>query len=435
MRILVIGQCTLHCGRMEFGNIGNYYIVEPFFKQLHRVFPNAEITTTFQMSDAFCEKENISCLPMKYYYNWQENDLNIAYKECAIASIFRETEVLIERTPFINEVFKSDLIIDFSGDMWGENGDLAGKNRFLVGLLKDRTAQLLNKPTVMLAGSPGPFRKDHTLKLAQIVFENFKLVTNREKFSRNILQEYGFDISKVYDLACPAFLFEPKQYDDIYQFIKDTPVADKNHKTIGFILCGWNFEKAPHHKYPRNDNEYELFTKLIIEVVKILDVNICLMSHSNGFVYDPDFKLIKGRDFLIVEQLYNILKKTEVAERIFILDGIYSPSETKAIIGQFDMLISGRIHAAVAGLSQTVPTVIIDYGHEPKAHKLQGFAEVAGIESYVANPASLEDMQNKIVQCWEHRILIRKNLRKQMQTVRELAEKNFDLLKNIFDGK
>lgn len=30
MKVFVIGQCTLHWGRMEFGNIGNYYIVEPF---------------------------------------------------------------------------------------------------------------------------------------------------------------------------------------------------------------------------------------------------------------------------------------------------------------------------------------------------------------------------------------------------------------------
>ena len=49
MRILLIGQCTLHWGRMEFGNLGNYYIMEPFVRNLHRVFPDAEICTTFQM--------------------------------------------------------------------------------------------------------------------------------------------------------------------------------------------------------------------------------------------------------------------------------------------------------------------------------------------------------------------------------------------------
>lgn len=49
--IFVIGQCTLHWGRMEFGNIGNYYIIEPFFRELHRVFPQANIKLCFLKSD------------------------------------------------------------------------------------------------------------------------------------------------------------------------------------------------------------------------------------------------------------------------------------------------------------------------------------------------------------------------------------------------
>lgn len=46
-KILVTGLCTLHWGRLEFGNIGNYYIVEPLFRLLHKHFPNYEVLTTF----------------------------------------------------------------------------------------------------------------------------------------------------------------------------------------------------------------------------------------------------------------------------------------------------------------------------------------------------------------------------------------------------
>ena len=53
MRLLLIGQCSLHWGRMENGNIGNYYIVEPLIRELHRVFPDAEIVTTMQMTERF----------------------------------------------------------------------------------------------------------------------------------------------------------------------------------------------------------------------------------------------------------------------------------------------------------------------------------------------------------------------------------------------
>ena len=57
MKILIIGQTSLHWGRMEFGNIGNYYIIEPFVREIHKNFPNATINTTLQMSDRFCKDE------------------------------------------------------------------------------------------------------------------------------------------------------------------------------------------------------------------------------------------------------------------------------------------------------------------------------------------------------------------------------------------
>ena len=67
MRIFLTGLCTVHWGRLEFGNIGNYYITETSIRELHRVFPDAEIVTTFQMTDEFCKRERITCLPMELF--------------------------------------------------------------------------------------------------------------------------------------------------------------------------------------------------------------------------------------------------------------------------------------------------------------------------------------------------------------------------------
>ena len=111
MKIFVIGQCTLHWGRLEYGNIGNYYIIEPLFRELHRVFPEAKIVTTFQMTYEFCERENVKTVPMKFFYNWEEDDLKIALKELGIAQLFTKTGKLFDTTPYINEVMSSDLII------------------------------------------------------------------------------------------------------------------------------------------------------------------------------------------------------------------------------------------------------------------------------------------------------------------------------------
>jgi colanic acid/amylovoran biosynthesis protein len=434
MKIFVMGQCTLHWGRMEYGNIGNYYIIEPFFQELHRVFPDADIVTTLQMTDGFCRKENIRVTPIDLYYGWQENDLDIALEEFAIASIYNETGIILKKTPYMEEIINSDLIIDFSGDMWGDNADLLGKDRFLIGLLKDRVAQLLKVPTVMLAGSPGPFQNHkYILPFARTVYKNFIFVTNREKISTVLLKNDGFDITKTIDLACPSFLFEAAGDSGIQNFINTVSmVKDKNtNKTIvGFILCGWNMVEGPFNKWPRKDTEYSQFIHIIEYLVSELKSIVCLMSHSNGFELSPDFQLINGRDFYLCKQLYNLLDDT-IKERVVLLDSICLPAETKAIIRQFDMLISGRVHGAIAALSQNIPTVILDYGHTPKAHKLQGFAQLLGIQEYIADPTSIVDMIEKTSNCLNNREIISKKLKKQNISVNKMARQNFDLLRTI----
>ena len=95
------------------------------------------------MSEEFQKSENVECVPMEEYYGWKDDDLTTAYKELAIASIYHDTRELIDTTTYIEDVMTSDLVIDFSGDIWGSNSDFLGPNRFLVGLIKDRVAQLL----------------------------------------------------------------------------------------------------------------------------------------------------------------------------------------------------------------------------------------------------------------------------------------------------
>jgi colanic acid/amylovoran biosynthesis protein len=429
MNILIIGQCTLHWGRMEFGNIGNYYIIEPFMRELYKVFPDASIKTTMQISERFCEDEKIEVLPMELYYGWNRNDLDIALSELASAELYAKIGVLPKETSYIKEVLKSDLVIDFSGDIWGDNADFLGEDRFLIGLIKDRVSQLLGKKTVMLAGSPGPFKNQTIKNFAKEVYENFDLITNREPLSVGLMETEGFDISKTRSLACPAFLFEPETGVEVKSLLEKEGL-NSNKKKVGFILCGWNFTEGPFDKENRGDNEFIQFAEAVEFMSEKLGVDVYLMSHSNGFPIPPkEFGLIHGRDYLVVKQLQKVLKDRGIARNIHSLDEVYDAWKTKAILGNFDMLVSGRVHGAVGGLSQNVPTVIIDYGHEPKAHKIEGFATVVGVERYLADPAEKEDLVFKITECWNNRVEYRKFLEKKIPEVKKEAITNFRLLK------
>lgn len=432
MNILIIGQCTLQWGRMEFGNIGNFYIMEPFFRLLNEVFPGSEIKTTFQMSQGFCEKENVEVLPMELYYK-SDNSLEHAEYELQIALNYQKGKKIFESTPYIDIVKQMDLVIDFSGDIWGDNADFLGEDRFIVGLIKNRVAQIFAKKTVMLAGSPGPFSKGKNLEFAKEVYENFDFVTNRENISKDLLRDYGFDVTKTYSLACPAFRFQPADKKDLIKLNDINPILNNHRRKIGFLICGWNFMEGPFDKWPREDTEYEVFAKSIEDFIMENDVDVYLMSHSNGFPIPPkEFKLIHGRDYPIIKQLQKVIENRGIANNVYALDGIYDAWQSKAILGQFDMVVSGRVHAAVGAMSQNVPTVIIDYGHEPKAHKLKGFAEVAGQGAYLAQPDQDSDLVNKMNIVWENRTEIRINLENKIPEVKALARKNFDLLKTLF---
>lgn len=433
MKIFVIGQATVHWGRLENGNIGNFYITETTFRELHRVFPGAEIVTTFQLSKEFCDRENVKSLPMELFYNWSENDVTNAIKELGIAFLYSKTGKIFDRTPYIDEVLTSDLVLDFSGELWGDHAEPVGKNRFLVGLIKDRVAQLLNKKTALIASSEGPFSDLYVKEFAKEVFTNYSIISNREPASKDLLEQNGFDVSKVLSFTCPAFLFNPKPDSEMTEIIENEKIISHERKTIGYILCGFNLLEGPFDKSPRYDEEFTRFAITIEHIVNILKARVVLMSHSNGFDLKPAFKLINGRDYYIVKQLQSVVEKRGLVDmkHVICLEKPYNPWETKGIIKQLDMFITGRVHGFAASVSQYVPTVLITRGFGPPSHRNIGFARSVGLENYIADPRSIEDMINKIDLCWNNLEKIRMELKHYIPIVQNTARASFDILKTI----
>lgn len=434
LHILVIGQTTMEMGRMEWGNIGNFYVVEPFFRELHRVFPEATIRTTLQLSDEFCLANDITSLHEKIYCDLKNPSVFEARADLEVAERLRAGEMIGELSPYLAEVQASDVVIDFSGDIWGENADLLGPDRFEIGLCRNRAAQVLGKTTALMCSSPGPFAP-HMEGFAKQVFEGFDLVANRESRSTELLAQWGFPMRRVSSGACPAFLFEINGRQDTGALEKLQRIKSISNRIVGFVVCGFNFEKGPHNRWPRQPEEYQEFVHAVEVLIQLHGCHIVLFSHSNGFTLPlVNSQRIHGSDFRHADMIATMLHSRGHAGSVTLLDGLYSPATTKAMIGIFDMLISGRIHGAVAGFSQSVPTCVIDYCHEPRAHKLEGFVRLVGAERYLANPLKVGDLAAKVNQCWLARKAERKRLERAIPRVQSLARRAFDDLASVCEA-
>jgi colanic acid/amylovoran biosynthesis protein len=305
-----------------------------------------------------------------------------------------------------------------------------------VDLLKFRTVQLFGKKNIMFASSPGPVTEPKTLELAKTVYKNFDLVLNREGFSIKIMKVAGFDTSKTYSYACPAYLFDKNCYPEPTdpKKIRTIEGITGDVKNIGFILATYSLPGHSFDDWERDEDDFKSFVELIEYIINEKQERVVLISHSNGFELPPNFKRTHWRDYKMITQLYYILEKRGNIDMKYLwkVDSLYQPWEMHTLIGQLDMLISGRVHGAVAGLEQGVPTLAFDYKNGPLAHKMYGFFEVIGMQDYVI-PRDDIDFIKYFNRLYNNLDEVRACLNTNYAVVKDKVEKSFLKMKELME--
>lgn len=429
-RIFIMGLTSLPLGSMEWGNLGNYTIIEPFIRLLQEQFPNALIRTSLQLSDRFCAEHRITSLRHPRFWSYGRRtlfttgaDFLRAALNLPLRTLRPGTRLPTKSSLLLRELQDADLVIDFSGDRYGDNVTLP---IFLEGTARLVLSKiLLGKPTVMLFSSPGPFESRVRRLLARLALRGLDLVANREPASTRLLAQYGIDQEHVTTSVCPSFLFSPQLNLSAQSQIAAAEGLDTPKPTVGIIVCDLNMVEEPLERFPRSNKDLRPFLSLIAYLVESVGVRVCIMSHENlpHLLKNGDVELLPGMDHRIIEQLVREIRTNYGPEDVFTLSRCYSAEESRIIISTFTMLISGRIHGAVQGLSQSIPTVIIDYGIGPRAHKLQGMAELVGLEHLICSPHAPNELISVTKQAWEERELIAAHLRQVLPQLHALAKR------------
>lgn len=307
------------------------------------------------------------------------------------------------------------VVIASGGDNF--SSDYGSPSRWLRPL---NYAQKHNVPTVFLAQSIGPFRDPNHLEAFVSVANKAHLITVRERKSFDyVVNELNIDENKVYLTADTAFLLRPAADPLINDILSYYGVDSKLPKIAIAASEGIS-------KYSSLDPEQHKcqWIYLIKSLLERYSAQIILIPHSNlGSIATND-------QFLAAD----LVKELGYPERVFVANLNHSAAEFKGIIAKCDMLIAERMHAAIAGLSSGVSTIVI--GYSVKANGI--FQEIIGQDPFKAGVVvpdrdftECKATVDKIVEYWERRDSLAAVINKSLPEMMRRARRNFELLSDL----
>lgn len=426
--------------------LGNAAIIIPCVKLLKKYIPDVEISTTFQLSEKFCANHGINCIPQSRRILANSSNFQIigsiffgvklfltaifnyfrAFLWQLINSIFNIDLCFLLNSKDLKSSSKADIILDLNGDIFPSDSHPV---RIITHIFNILAIRQLGTPVVEFISSPGPFDNWFRKFISKIFYDRINVILNREPISSELLNKIGIKEVPIINTACSAFKLEPVPIERSKEILLQEGIDIEARPLIGVTLAGYNLISQRTWGRPKNFDDLAIFVPMIKYLLDNLKARVILLPHvyrRNPYTYDGEF--INGPDYDILLHLYRMVNGDDYSRRIRLIEGKYTPSEAKGIIGQCDMYISGRLHAGVAALSQYVPTVLVAYGH-----KHLGFARLLNQEKNVYVGKDPDRLKEKVEYVWNNREEIKTVLKDRMVRVRELVNLNFEIVKEILD--
>jgi polysaccharide pyruvyl transferase WcaK-like protein len=260
--------------------------------------------------------------------------------------------------------------------------------------------------------------------LAQQVFQelpsNVRLCT-RDPISwerlKNVLER---PINLVADTA---FLLSPNNDSELVLKV-DAWVQEQREKNR--IVVGINLNSLLMDKLENQNPE------LLIQSYADNLIQLFARCENLSYLIIPhDLRNFKGKlsDNALAQKILNALP-TEIQPYCSKIPFPCSAAEIKAMVGQLDLVLSSRMHLAIACLGKAVPVVCITY-----QGKFEGLFQHFSLEKMTISPTELLDPKsNQLLDCMlsalKSRQEIRQHIQEQLPKVQKLAQSNFIKTKN-----
>lgn len=335
--------------------------------------------------------------------------LCVSLLRCTLWTMLRKIVVdlpFLMKKRYLQTFAAADAIIDLSGDSYSDSkGGIS-----LINSICLLIPMLLRKPIVFFSQSIGPFRK-LTLPLARFCLNRASLIIVREEITRDYLVRVGIK-SPIYLTADCAFVLERVSYERAWEILADAGVSLDSRPLVGISANAMLQDK--------NNRYVNLLAQLTDYIVGKLDAQVVFVPHVVSMAKDGG-----GDDRDVAERIYEIIINRD---KIKLIKNEYSPQELKGVIGLCDVFIGSRMHANIAALSSSVPTLAIAW-----SHKYFGIMQAVGQGKYVCDftKVTFEQLESKIDDLWSNRDKIREALKLKVEAQKQLALFSGKLVKDL----
>ena len=293
-------------------------------------------------------------------------------------------------------------------------------------------AKTLRKPIVIFANGTTRLTsqvwiwKFHSKRLwkilAKYVLKSADLITVRDEETLLLFKEISCNKLHIYFTADPAILLSPADNKKIKEIMLDEEIRRDNGPLVGVALSREVLSEA----FKSKVNSALRYKKAIEEIARLLDRLINEMNFTVIFI--PHSVEPHRDDRVVARDIYQLMRNRHKAK---VINREYSPQELKGLIGQLDLLITSRVHAAINALSMLVPSFIFTRSWDRRAYNIIGKMLNQRKWIYEIENLNVNKIVALIAELLNSRKKIRKDLAIAVQYMKEKALFNGKLLKAI----
>jgi colanic acid/amylovoran biosynthesis protein len=281
-----------------------------------------------------------------------------------------------------------------------------------------KAAASFRKPTVLVGHSIGPFETRGEYQAFAKTMAHVQLITARESITVRYLEDMRLKNTRIELTADPAFCLEPDT-DKIEKIFASYKIPTEK-PLIGIAPS----QGITHFARTSYENHFHALRQLVLFLTEHLDCHVMLIPHVQAGIALND-------DRVICELLY---RKMSFPSNVTFVSLTHSAEEIRAMVNRLDFMIAERMHAAIASLSQNVPTFVL--GYSVKAEGILG--DIFGfdsLEDYLLPVKKIEDarLKERVKNLFDRRKEVATFLSKQMPRIKEKARRNFTLIMGVME--